>query len=132
MQTIWLHQSVQLYIVRLLASFKKEVHIFSQLYSLHRKATPLPGQKPSQLLALETCWALMSSESQLPCELVPIFSKARNAAVGSLLTGWGFTASPALKMQAASRTLSHKLHPQTITDPHWSPLCPWARWPDEK
>ena len=50
-------------------------------YSLHRKATLLPGQKPSQLLASETCWALMSSESQSPCELVPIFSKARNAAV---------------------------------------------------
>jgi len=24
-------------------------------YSLHRKAAVLPGQKPSQLLALETC-----------------------------------------------------------------------------
>ena len=66
--------------------------------NLYRKATPLP----SQLLASETCWALMSSESQLPCELVPIFSKARNAAVGSLLTGWGVMASPALRMWAAS------------------------------
>jgi len=39
-------------------------------YSLHRKATLLPGQKPSQLLASETCWALMSSELQLPSEPV--------------------------------------------------------------
>ena len=31
-----------------------------------------------------------------------IFSKARNAAVGSLLTGWGFTTFPALRMRAAS------------------------------
>jgi len=55
--------------------------------SLHRKTTPLPGQKPSQSLASETCWALMRSELQLPCELVPTFSKAQNAAVVSLLTG---------------------------------------------
>jgi len=38
------------------------------LESPHRKATPLHGQKLFQLLASETCWALMSSESQLPCE----------------------------------------------------------------
>ena len=62
-------------------------------YSLHRKATLLPGQKPSQLLASEICRALMSSQLQLPCELVSIFSNARNAAAGSLLTGWGFMAS---------------------------------------
>ena len=44
----------------------------------------------------------MSSELQLPSKLVSIFLKARNVAVGSLLTGWGFTASPALRMRAAS------------------------------
>jgi len=30
-------------------------------YSLHRKNTLLLGQKPSQLLASKTCWALLSS-----------------------------------------------------------------------
>ena len=72
------------------------------LLTAHRKAMPLPGQKRSQLLASEICWALMSSESQLPCKLVLIFSKARNAAAGSLLTGWGFMASLTLRMRAAS------------------------------
>ena len=56
----------------------------------------------SEAFPIASVWALMSSESQLPCELVPIFLKAQNAAVGSLLTGWGFTASPALRMQATS------------------------------
>ena len=74
-------------------------------YSLHRKATPLPGQKPSQLLASETCWALMSSEPQLLCELVPIYLKARNVTAESLLAGWGFMASPALRMRAASQDI---------------------------
>jgi len=34
----------------------------------------------------------MSSKSQLPYELVPIFSKPQNAAAGSLLTDWDFMA----------------------------------------
>ena len=90
-------------------------------YSLHRKATPLPGQKPSQLLASETCWALISSESQLPCELVPIFFKARNAAVGSLSTGWVFTASPAL-IKNASRFPRHSAINSSSND-HWPALA---------
>ena len=44
-------------------------------YSLHRKTTPVPGEKPSQLLASETCWALMSSESQLPWNWCQYFRK---------------------------------------------------------
>jgi len=68
-------------------------------YSLHRKATSLPGQKPSPIASVGN---LMSSESQLPCELVPKFLKTRNAAVVSLLTGWDFMALPALRMRAAS------------------------------
>ena len=50
----------------------------------------------------------------------------------SLLTGWGFMASPALRMWAESPDISHQLHLQTVTDPHWSPLCPVARWLDEE
>ena len=104
-------------------------------YSLHRKATQLPSQKPFQLLPSETCWALMSSELQLPSDPVPTFSKARNAAVVSLLTGWGFMASPALKMRAASpdiqsSTLSSNGHwPASVSPLSWSPLA-WRRRPD--
>jgi len=45
---------------------------------------------------------LMSSELQLPSELVPKFLKARNSAVASLLAGWGFMAFPASRMGATS------------------------------
>jgi len=41
----------------------------------------------SEAFLIASIGNLMSSQSQLPCELVPIFSKARNAAVRSLLTG---------------------------------------------
>jgi len=54
-------------------------------YWLHRRVTLLPGQKPSQLLMLETCSALMSSVLQLSSELVPKLLKARNATVVKLL-----------------------------------------------
>ena len=42
-------------------------------YWLHRRATLLPGQNPSQLPMLETCSALMITVLQLPSELVPNF-----------------------------------------------------------
>ena len=54
-----------------------------------RGATLLPGEKPSQLLTLETCSALISSVLQLPSELVPKFLKARNPTVVKLLIKLG-------------------------------------------
>ena len=94
-------------------------------YSLHRKTKLLPGQKPSQLLASETCWGLMSSELQLPSEPVPIFSKARNAAVVSLLTGWGFMACPTIRIRAASPDIQ----PSTLSsNGHWPALVSPLSW----
>jgi len=54
-------------------------------FSLHRRTILLPSQKPSQLLVLETCWALMSFILQLPSKLVPKISKAWNATAVNLL-----------------------------------------------
>ena len=92
-------------------------------YSLHRRATLLPGSKPSKLLVLETCWALMCSELQSPSELVLKFLKARNAAVVSLLIGWSSMASPALWMRA------YCIHKKWLTRIglhfSWNPLAWW-------
>ena len=73
-------------------------------------------------------WSLICSELQLPSELVPIFSKARNAAVVSLLTCWGFMASTTLRMWAASpdiqpSTPSSNSHwPALVSPMSWSPF----------
>jgi len=69
---------------------------------LHKRATLLSDQKPSQLPLLETCSALMSSVLQLPSELVPNFFKAQNATAVKLLMSQGSMQSSALKMQATS------------------------------
>jgi len=55
--------------------------------------------------------------------------KARNAAVVSLLTGWGFRASPALRMRAASPDIqpstpsSNGNWPALVSPLSWSPLA---------
>jgi len=86
-------------------------------YSLHRRATLLPGQKPSQLLVLEICWALINFELQSPSELVPKFFKARNATVVRLLIGWSSMASPVLITWA------------TFSDTHLSIPFSKGHWP---
>jgi len=68
----------------------------------------------------------MSSKLQLPYKLVPIFLKAQNTVVVSLLTGWGFMASPALRMWATSPDISHQLHLQTVID--WLALGSPLSW----
>jgi len=73
-------------------------------YSLHRKATDTAAW--SEAFPIASIGNLLScDELQITIALrtgVNRISKARNAAVGSLLTGWGFMAFPALRMRAAS------------------------------
>jgi len=44
----------------------------------------------------------ISKSTQVLIRKLSFWTRVSNAAVGSLLTGWGFTASPALRMRAAS------------------------------
>ena len=48
-------------------------------HSLHKRVTPLPGQKCPQLPVLETCSALM------PSKLMPKSTKAQNVVAAKLL-----------------------------------------------
>jgi len=93
-------------------------------YLLHKRATPLPGLNHSQLPALETCSALVSSVLQSLSKLVPKSLKARNAAAAKLLISWSM-ASPALKMQATSQDIQ----PSTLSSRgHWPTLVSLLPW----